>query len=53
MIQFCTIHLAFDRGCFEAVLIEITLRTLEVKWLLGKSEKIYFISTFKFFNIYQ
>jgi hypothetical protein len=28
MLKLCTIHLAFDRGCFEAVLIENTHRTL-------------------------
>jgi hypothetical protein len=28
--QFCTIHLAFDRGCFEAILMKNTLRTLGV-----------------------
>jgi hypothetical protein len=31
MLQLCTIHLAFDRGCIEAVLIENTFRTLGVK----------------------
>jgi hypothetical protein len=30
MLKLCTIHLAFDRGCYEAVLIENTSRTLGV-----------------------
>jgi hypothetical protein len=29
--QFCSIHLVFSRGCFEAILIENTPRTLGVK----------------------
>jgi hypothetical protein len=30
MLKFCTIHLAFDKGYFEAVLIEYIPRTLGV-----------------------
>jgi hypothetical protein len=30
MLKLCTIHLDFDRGCFEVVLIKITHRTLGV-----------------------
>jgi hypothetical protein len=31
MLKLCTIHLAFNRGCFEVVLIENSHRTLGVK----------------------
>jgi hypothetical protein len=31
MLKLCTIHLAFHRSCFEAILIENTCRTLGVK----------------------
>jgi hypothetical protein len=31
MLKLCTIDLAFNRGCFEAILIENTCRTLGVR----------------------
>jgi uncharacterized membrane protein len=33
MLQFCSIYLAFNKGYFEAVLIENTQRTLGIKIL--------------------
>ena len=34
MLKLCTIHHAFNRGCFEAILIENTCRTLGINWII-------------------
>jgi hypothetical protein len=38
-VKFCIIYLALNRGCFEAVLMKNTPRTLGVKELQKKLER--------------
>jgi hypothetical protein len=39
MLKLCTIHLIYDRGCFEALLIEHTCRTLGVNYQYNYSPR--------------
>jgi hypothetical protein len=45
--QICSIHLAFNRGYIEAVLIENTPRTLGVKeaWQIEEPKEAWFINS--------
>jgi hypothetical protein len=38
--QVCKIHLALNRGCFEAILMKNTLRTLGVKNSLSRKRNV-------------
>jgi hypothetical protein len=40
MLKLCTIHLAFDRGCYEAILIENTCKTLGIKAVVSGCEVV-------------